>query len=403
MSSNYQGPDRRRDTAVASVNAQTAPTAAKLSVPVWLDRAAGWAWRILLLVAVGAVLLWIFSLVRLAVVPFLIAVMFAAALQPPIQWLRDHRVPPALATGAVFVAALALIVGPLVFAVDQATHELSDVEEDYGQVRTELDEWLIEGPLALTQEEIGKAETTIRDSAIGGIRRFGTSRGSAFLSLASGFVLLLVLTFLFAKDGSTLWERAVRRAGPQRRLAFASAGSAAVQAMASYARALVATGFIDAILIGLGLWILGVPLVVPLMILTFVSALFPVVGAVFAGIAATSVAFVLVSPTTAIWVAGLALVVQQLEGNVVMPLIMGRTINIHPAVVLLSLTAGGTLAGLAGAFLGVPIVAAASAAIGAFSDARPGVPLPVTSGLEEAESFDESESADSGQPNPPPE
>lgn len=365
-----RGPDGGADATVAPVNSKTAPTAAKLSVPIWLDRAAAWAWRLLLIGAVGVALLWIFSLIRLAVIPFLIAVMFAAALQPPIQWLIHHRVPKGLAAVAVFLLTVALFVGPLVFAVQSATGELSNVEDDYQRVRGEVDRWLIQGPLGLSQDEIDKAEVTIRDSAVGGIRRFGSSRGSVILSLASGTVLLLVLTFLFAKDGSSMWMAATRSVNPARREAITKAGSAAIQAMASYARALIATGFIDAVLIGLGLWVLGVPLVVPLMILTFVAALFPVVGAVVAGMAATAVAFVLVGPSTAIWVAGWALAVQQIEGNVVMPLIVGRTINIHPAIVLLSLTAGATLAGLAGAFLGVPIVAAGSAAISAFSQAR---------------------------------
>ncbi|NNF55793.1 MAG: AI-2E family transporter [Acidimicrobiales bacterium] len=366
----YEAADRSADATVAPVDKQTAPTAAKLSVPIWLDRSAGWAWRLLLIGAVGVAVLWIFSLIRLAVVPFLIATMFAAALQPPIEWLCKHRIPRNLAVVLVFVLSLVLLVGPAAFAVQSAAVELSHVDDDYARVRAEIDRWLIEGPIGLSREEIIKAEETIRDSAIGGIRRFGSSRGSAILSLASGALLLLVLTFLFAKDGSAMWNTATRGVNSSRRKAINEAGSAAIQVMASYARAIFTTGFIDAVLIGLGLWVLGVPLVVPLMILTFIAALFPVVGAVTAGLAATAVALILVGPSTAIWVAGWSLVVQQLEGNVVMPLVMGRTVNIHPAIVLLSLTAGATLAGLAGAFLGVPVVAAGMAAIAAFSQAR---------------------------------
>ncbi len=366
----HKGADRRADATVAPVNTQTAPTAAKLSVPIWLDRSAGWAWRLLLIGAVGVAVLWIFSLIRLAVVPFLIATMFAAALQPPIQWLRSHRVPTSVAVTMVFVLSLLLLIGPAVFAVQSAAVELTHVDDDYARVRAEVDRWLMEGPLGLSREEITKAEETIRDNAIGGIRRFGSSRGSAILSLASGSLLLLVLTFLFAKDGSAMWNSAIRRVSSSRRRAINEAGAAAIQVMANYARAIFATGFIDAVLIGLGLWVLGVPLVVPLMILTFIAALFPVVGAVAAGAAATSVAFILVGPSTAIWVAGWSLVVQQLEGNVVMPLVMGRTVHVHPAIILLSLTAGATLAGLAGAFLGVPVVTAGMAAVSAFSRAR---------------------------------
>lgn len=172
----HKGADRRADATVAPVNTQTAPTAAKLSVPIWLDRSAGWAWRLLLIGAVGVAVLWIFSLIRLAVVPFLIATMFAAALQPPIQWLRSHRVPTSVAVTMVFVLSLLLLIGPAVFAVQSAAVELTHVDDDYARVRAEVDRWLMEGPLGLSREEITKAEETIRDNAIGGIRRFGSSR-----------------------------------------------------------------------------------------------------------------------------------------------------------------------------------------------------------------------------------
>lgn len=141
--------------------------------------------------------------------------------------------------------------------------------------------------------------------------------------------------------------------------------------MAAYVRSVVLTGVIDALLIGAGLFLLGVPLVVPLMIVTFVAALFPVVGAVVAGLAAAIVALITVDPETALWVVALTIVVQQIEGNVLMPLLIGRRVAVHPAIVLLALTSGGAIAGLTGAFLAVPVVAGLISALSAFGSVDP--------------------------------
>ena len=139
--------------------------------------------------------------------------------------------------------------------------------------------------------------------------------------------------------------------------------------MAAYLRSVVLVGLFDGALIGVGLWYLGIPLILPLVFLTALAALFPVIGAVSAGAAATVVALITVGPQAALWVALLAILVQQVEGNIVTPALLGRQVAIHPALVLISLAAGGAVAGLAGAFLAVPIVAASVSAVSAFNEA----------------------------------
>lgn len=142
--------------------------------------------------------------------------------------------------------------------------------------------------------------------------------------------------------------------------------------MAAYLRSVALVGVFDGLLIGFGLWVIGVPLILPLVLLTVLAAMFPVVGAFAAGAAAAVVALITVGPEAALWVVLLTVVVQQVEGNVVVPALRGRQVSTHPALVLVSLAAGGAIAGLAGAFLAVPIVAATVSAVSAFNDPAPG-------------------------------
>ncbi|NNE95658.1 MAG: AI-2E family transporter, partial [Acidimicrobiales bacterium] len=158
----------------------------------------------------------------------------------------------------------------------------------------------------------------------------------------------------------------VERVAPARRNAVDRAGSAAMGTLRSYLMAVSLAGVVDAFAIGLGLWIIGVPLVIPLAVITFFAAFLPVVGATAAGVLAATVALVANGPIEALVVVALTLVVQQLEGNLVLPVLMGNHVPLHPVVVLVALTAGGSLAGIIGAFVAVPFAAMVTAAAGAF-------------------------------------
>jgi predicted PurR-regulated permease PerM len=127
--------------------------------------------------------------------------------------------------------------------------------------------------------------------------------------------------------------------------------------LSEFIRQQALVGFIDAFFIGLGLWILGVPLVIPLAVLTFFGGFVPIIGAFVAGAFAVLVALVSNGFTTALIVLGIVILVQQVEGNILQPIIQGRGFNLHAAVVILAVTAGSSLAGITGAFLSVPIAA----------------------------------------------
>lgn len=341
-----------------------------LAVPAWLDQMASWSWRLLLIGVFALAALWVLLQVRLAAVPALIAVVLASALYPVTRRLRDRGTPRALAATVPLLLVAAVLVGGFWFAGQRTADHLEDQRMQSEEVAAEIRTWLASDPFNLSDEEIADLESSTRETLIGGVRAWGSNQGGLVLSVTGGAVLMLALTFLFLKDGDLMWEWFVRRFDVVRQSSVNCTGPAAVDTISAYMRSVLLAGLFDAVAIGGALIVLGVPLVIPLMILTFVAALFPLIGAVVAGLAAAVVALVTVGPQTAIWVAIAALVVQQVEGNVVLPLVVGRQASLHPAAVLLALSVGGTVAGLAGAFLAVPMVAGATAALGALQHRR---------------------------------
>jgi predicted PurR-regulated permease PerM len=205
--------------------------------------------------------------------------------------------------------------------------------------------------------------------------------------LITGLILSLFLTFFFVKDSERFTRWILDFAGRERAPHLREMGQRSATAVSGYLRGQAAVGAVDALFIGIGLAILGVPLVVPLAFLTFVAAFLPLVGAVVAGALAALVALVTKGVTTALIVVGITLLVQQLEGHLLAPLLLGRAVSLHPVVIILALAAGSILGGIIGAFLAVPIAAVVTAvgtylrgdeAIGEPADA--GEPEPETSG-----------------------
>jgi len=237
----------------------------------------------------------------------------------------------------------------------------------YDEVRT----WLETGPAGLSPAEIDSAEQSIEDSVVGGLQSIGATRATALIEIVGGAFLALVLFFFFVKDGPEMWAWVVSRARERRRPTIDRGGRAAFTALQGYMRGIAVTGVVDAVLIGIALFVIGVPLVVPLTVLTFFAAFFPVVGASLAGGLATVVALVTLGPREALFVAIATVVIQQLEGDVVMPMVMRHQVRLHPAAILVVLGVGGALAGIVGAFVAVPIAAMVTAAAAAIADAEP--------------------------------
>ncbi len=330
------------------------------SVPRPLRLAASLSWRFLLVAAAIFLLALTISRLRLIFLPFVAALLLATVLAPPAAGLRRYGFPRGLAALLVLVAALALL-GALVSLV--AVPVAADVDELDAGVRAGIEktaDWLTEGPLGLSEREVNRAvdrgldELRSRTGTIAGGVVSGTT---LVLEVLAGALLTLVLLFFFLKDGSRLWAWTLRLFPPEYRTDADEIGRRAWRTLGAYLRGVAAVGLVDAVFIGLALYLIGVPLVLPLAVLTFLGGFFPIVGATLAGFAAVMVALVSNGVTAALLVLAAVILVQQLEGNLLQPVIVGRSVKLHPVAVLLSLTAGAVVWGLPGAFLGVPLAA----------------------------------------------
>lgn len=315
------------------------------------------SWRLLVCIAAGAIFVYAFTRVGFVAFPVLIALLLSTLLVPPVRWLQRRGLPPALATAVVFVVAIAAFVGMITFIGTSVAHESDALANQVSQGADELGRQIANvtgADEADIQEQINTIDDRIRENS-DAIRNGAVSGATVAGQLLAGLLLTLVVLFFFVKDGPRMWEWFCRLFPPARRPALDDFGEHVWHALKAYVRGVVFVATVDAVGIGLGLWALGVPLALPLAVLTFVLAFVPIVGAIVAGLAAVLVALVAQGVGTALGVLGIVLLVQQLEGNVLYPLIVGRTVALHPIVVLLAVAIGGALYGIVGAALAVPI------------------------------------------------
>ncbi len=353
-------------------NPSASASSAAWALPGWLDRSYRWVSRLLILALGIVATLWILSRLRVVFVPVLVALLLASLSAPLASFMTERKVPRIVAAWTTLVLVVGVLGGTVYLVTTSIGSELTNStewEEVYAEVRT----WLQTGPAGLTESEIDDLERGLEDSLVSGIQSMGVSRAATFVEIIGGVFLALVLFFFVVKDGPSMWSSLVAHVRPQRRTTVDVGGRAAFSALQAYMRGIAVTGVIDALLIGIVLALVGVPLVIPLVILTFFAAFFPIVGATLAGALATTVALVTLGIREAIIVATATLIIQQVEGDVVMPMVMRRQVSLHPAVVLVVLGVGGALAGLVGAFVSVPIAAMVTAAASAIRDDRPAV------------------------------
>lgn len=325
------------------------------------------AWRVLVIAAAVIALGFAVGRLRFVVLPIFIALLITTLLVPIANWLGRRRVPRLPATLTVFFGFLGVLVLAGLVIVPAVIDEFEDLGPTVSRGVDDVEEWLIEGPADLEPEQIDRYRERGREQ----ISSFlGSSSGqvvagavAVFEGLAGG-VLALVLTFFFVKDGPR-FQRWVRAHVPARREELVAAlGRRAWGALTGYLRGAALLGLVEGTILGLTLWLVGAGLAIPVAILTFIGAFFPIVGAVVAGTVAVLVALVAGGVQDAIVVAIVAFAVQQLDNDLLAPMIYGRLVHLHPAVVLIALATGGSLAGIMGAFLAVPVAAVGSAIFG---------------------------------------
>jgi predicted PurR-regulated permease PerM len=256
-----------------------------------------------------------------------------------------------------FVAALGGIVAAI---APQVADQVTDLADAATAALQDVQEWLQGPPLNLGEDQIGDAVDSVIDSIQGNaqnIAGYALTGASAVGNSLINLVLALVLVFFYLKDGPRWVPWLAAQTGPRAAPHVAALSYKTWATLSEFIRQQALVGFIDAFFIGIGLWILGVPLVIPLAVLTFFGAFIPIIGAFVAGAFAVLIALVSNGFTTALIVLGIVVLVQQIEGNVLQPIIQGRGFNLHAAVVILAVTAGSSLAGIIGAFLAVPVAA----------------------------------------------
>jgi len=330
---------------------------------LWADAFGALATRavqIIAVVIVAAALIYVFLSLSLVTLPVLLALIFASAMLPVVSFLRKHRVPSVLAT-LICLFAVVIILGLIAWLIVWAVeNQAASLAESATQGIEQLQNWVTTLPFSITDDQIQGGIDAVTDFVTSAQFGSGALAGaSAIGSFLTGLVLMIVVLFFFLKDGPAIWEFMLR---PFRGEQYARArriGDKTVATLGGYVRGTATVAAVDAIGIGVGLWIIGVPLALPLAVVVFLTAFIPLVGATAAGILAALVALVANGVPAAIWVVVVVVVVNQLEGNFLQPVLMGRTLQLHGLVILVALTAGTILGGVVGAVIAVPVMAVA--------------------------------------------
>ncbi|WP_037683794.1 AI-2E family transporter [Streptomyces griseus] len=314
----------------------------------------------LLVLVLVAVTLWLLGQMWSVVWPLVVGLLLTTLTWPPARFLRRHGWPPALAASAVTVLFLLVAVGVVALIAVPVASQSGQLTDGVGEGIQRLREWAAGPPLNIGDDEITKAMDTAVARAQDGVGSMVTTVVTGVSTIVNGVVtavLALFLMFFFLKDGPRFLPWLARQLPGRLATDIPTVAARSWDTLGAFVRSQAAVGLLDAVLIGLGLWIVGVPLVLPLAVLTFVSAFVPIIGALFAGFVAVLIALVSNGLTDALIVLAVIVVVQQLEGNVFQPMIQSRGLGLHAAVVLLAVTLGGNLAGIVGSLLAVPVAA----------------------------------------------
>lgn len=331
-----------------------------LAVPWGVRVAAEAGWRLLILAGTVWVLMRVISAVQLVVLAFVAALLITALLQPTVARLTHHRVPRGVATA--LTAILGFVIMGLIgwFVVWQVQENIDNLS---GQIQDGIDElrkWLLKGPFHVTDKQINEIAKNLRE-AVGANTDQITSAGlqgvTVIVEGLTGILLTMFSTLFLLYDGKRIWEWSLKLVPAAARPGVAGAGPRAWRTLTAYVRGTVIVAMIDAIFIGLGIYFLDVPMAVPLAVFIFLGAFIPLVGAVISGALAIVVALVTQGVFTALMTLAVVLAVQQIEGHVLQPFILGRAVRVHPLAVVLSVAAGGMVAGIGGAVVAVPLVA----------------------------------------------
>ena len=314
-------------------------------VPVSLERAASWSWRLLLCAAAALAVLVVLRYLSVIVLPVMFALTLAPALTPVAGLLRRRLGRPAAAVALLL--GLAVVAGLIAIVAISVLAQYDELADSLSQAVDDIVETLEDEPFNLSldgSEGITSSLSGFGDDAFG----YAVAGVQAGVAVVGGVVLAVALLYFILRDGAALWAWILQRFAPESRPAIERAGQHAWMELAGFIRGTVIIAVVDATLIGIGLWLLGVPVAFALAVLVFIGAFVPFVGAFLSGLVAVLVAF-----ADGGWKVGLAalilvVAVQFIEGNFLQPIIQSRSVDLHPAVILLAVAAGASLFGIVG-------------------------------------------------------
>jgi putative heme transporter len=336
------------------------------SVDPFIRKTAAWAWRLLVILAALAALFWMIGQIMVIVVPVALAVILTALLVPAVDWLDRRGSPRGLAVAAVMLGGFGIFGAIMTFVVSQFISGLPGLTEQVTRSIDNATDWLISGPAHLSREQIDNAGeaavTALRDNQER-LTSGALSTAVTVTEIVTG-ALLMVFTLIFLLYGGRgIYDYLTRIVPAHTRERVREAGRAGFGSLIGFVRATLLVALVDAVGIGAGLALMGVPLALPLASLVFLGAFVPLVGAVVTGFLAVVVALLAKGFFYALLTLGLIFAVQQLESHVLQPIVMGRAVSIHPLAIVLAIATGAVLAGIVGALLAVPAVAFLNSAI----------------------------------------
>ncbi|KDA06504.1 permease [Microbacterium sp. CH12i] len=352
---------RKRDLLWGGMSLErTVSTPTDHAVPFSLRVAAGYAWRLLLIAAAVGVIIWIIIQLKLLVIPLLVGILITALLWPAFEWMLRKHFPRWLAIVIALLGTLAIVAGLVWLVAWQVSLEWSQVQTRSLEAVDEFRKYLTNGPLHLSETDIqhyiDQGFTLIQEQAQllwSGALAIGTTFGH----VAVGALLTVFILICLLADGGGIWGWATKLFPKAARPAVDAAARNGWRTVVSYAKTQLLVATIDSIGIGLGAFLLGVPLAIPVAVLVFLGAFIPIVGAVATGAVAVFLALVYNDPWNALWMLVVVIGVQQLEGHILQPILMGSAVKVHPLAVVLVVAGGSMIAGIPGALFAVPLAA----------------------------------------------
>ena len=341
---------------------------ATAQVPHGVDLAAAWSWRFLVIAAAGYLILWLLAFFAVITVPVVIALLISALVVPVVRRLNRIGVPRRLGAGIVVLGGIATVGLLLTFVGAQVAAGAADLADSVVQGIEEIRGWLKNGPLNASDTQINDTLAAMQDAitastAEGGVLTRTLEVGTALGHLLAGFFVVLFSTFFFLADGERIWAWTVRLAPRAAREQIDTSGRVAWGSLTQFVRATVLVAAVDALGVMIVAAVLGVPFVLAIGVLVFLGAFVPMVGATVAGTVAILVALVDQGPVTALLMLGGVILVQQIEGHVLQPFLMGRFVSVHPLGVILAIGCGVLVAGIVGALVAVPLAASLNAVV----------------------------------------